>query len=81
MLEWATRVVNDFERDAPPKSTLKRKKDCQQGAEQLAECMDRACLHVWLLSTDVNCLKVVKTLTGSKLDKYKQMWAKGCRVD
>ena len=79
-MEWATRVIGDFEREAPSRSSSKKKRDSQPSSEQLAEAMDRACLHCWLMTTEPSNLKVVKTLSGTKLEKYKSMWSKGCQV-
>jgi hypothetical protein len=76
-MEWASRIINDFEKNAPPKSSAKAKKNQQPTSEDLGDMMDRCCLHVYLMGNDVSCLRVAKQLTGSKLDKYNQMWEKG----
>jgi hypothetical protein len=39
--------------------------------------MDRACLHCWLMSSDSGTVRVLKMLSGTKLEKYKQLWTKG----
>jgi hypothetical protein len=80
VVTWCERVIGDFETDAPPKSSLKKKKDAQPTLEQLGDYMDRSCLHVWLMSNDATSLRVAKLLTGVKLEKYKQMWNKGSRA-
>ena len=79
-MEWASRVIGDFERDAPPKSSSKKKRDSQPSAEALGEAMDRACLHTWLTKEHPQNAKVVKSLSGAKLQKFKQMWSKGLPV-
>ena len=74
---WTTRVIKDFESAAPPKSSPKKKKDCQPGAEALGEMMCRSCLYAWLMTPDHDKVKVMTMLSGAKLAKFQSMWAQG----
>ncbi len=80
-MEWNYRIILDFETAPPPKSSTKKKKDSQMSSNELSEAMDRACLHVWLMTSEINQLRVMKSLSGAKLEKYKSLWNRGPSFD